>query len=222
MSIRLLLVDDRDEVRKEMRETIELVASGSSVELEIEDEFPFFSVEDYAPFIQEHDIHALLLDERLSEQMNRSTQQHVGYLGHDVLEKLRSALPDFPVYVVTTYPNDEDLVSNASEVEDIIDRIEFSKSVEKYVSRIQRAASRFLESRKDALDKLERLSLLAASGALDVKQEEELNSVRAFLSLPYEEGSSRTLSGVVEEARALAEKAEQLLEALQNSKVERK
>lgn len=214
MTIRLLIVDDREDVREGLRETISLAPEGGELEFELE--FPFDSVDDYAPYIVENEIDVLVLDERLSEQANRQSGRHVSYLGHDVLDGLRARLPDFPVYVVTTYPHDTDLVSNSSEVEDVIDRTDFNRSTEKYVSRIQRAASRYLQSKRVALGSLDRLSIKAARGELDESEEGELASVRAYLSLPYEQGSASSLSSLVEETRALASEAEMLLRELKD------
>jgi CheY-like chemotaxis protein len=208
--LKILIVDDREDVRTTLREIIEEnLPEGSTVA--VEDIFPFEDVKAYASHIREHDFAALLLDERLNELKNPVTGKHIPYFGHDVVGHLRAALPDFPVYVVTTWRTEQDLVAKEAEFEDVVERDVFQKTPHKYTSRIQRAATRFQEAMQQHLDTLNNLTLKAARGALTAEEQKLLSSARQVLGLPFAADSDLLVSDLIAEARNLASESEDLI-----------
>lgn len=210
--INILIVDDRADARTTLRETIELQAP-DDLKVAVSDTFPLELVDEYASYIREHDIAALLLDERLNEVSN-SEGRYSAYLGHDVVDRLRQALPEFPVYVVTTHNEDPVLAANAGDFEDVIERDTFQRSPLIYLARISRAAQRFQESMQQHLTALNDLTLKAANGALSGEEQKRLTAVRTALGLPFTADSDLVASDLIAEARALTDKSDALIQKI--------
>lgn len=209
--INILIVDDRKDARATLREAIE-VNVPADFNVAVSDMFPLEDVDDYEYYIRHNNIAALLLDERLTEESEDG--RHSTYLGHQVVEHLRRALPEFPVYVVTTHKTDDELVKQAADVEDIVERRTFHKEPLTYVSRIKRAAMRFQEAMQKRLDTLNELTMKAAGGALTADEQRQLNETRTALGLPYSASTDLMVSDLIAEARDLAAKSEELLKKI--------
>lgn len=213
--LRILVVDDRKDAREHVRELLEThLPKGADVE--VSDSFPLEDVEAYASYISEHDVAALLLDERLGEVGDPSTGLHIPYFGHDVIGFLRARLPDFPVYAVTTFKTDPDLTQKAPEFEDIIDRDEFQGKAQTYTSRIVRAAARFQDAMESHLQTLNTLTRKAAEGKLSPEEQTALEQTRAILGLPFTSGAELVASDLLVQARAVASESEALIEKLKS------
>ena len=214
--LKLLVVDDRKSAREHVRELLEThLPEGADVE--VSDSFPLDDVEAYASYIREHDVAALLIDERLGEVGDQSTGHHISYFGHDVIGYLRGRLPDFPVYVVTTFKTDHDLTQRAADFEDIIDRDEFQDKAQTYTSRIVRAAARFQDAMDAHLRALSALTMRAAEGKLSSEDQEKLEQTRAILGLPFTSGTELVASDLLAQSRAVALESEALIIKLKNS-----
>ncbi|MFJ3315934.1 hypothetical protein ACIPLR_11280 [Herbaspirillum huttiense] len=213
MTLRILIVDDREDVRETLREIIELNISGGDIS--VEDMFPLPSVADYPSYVRENDVAAIVLDERLNESRDPATGIHIDYFGHDVVDLLRRALPDFPIYVVTTFGKSVDLLAKEEKFEDVVERDEFMRKAELYSHRIQRAASRFRSSMQQSLVELNDLTLKAAEGKISPEEMERLTAVRQVLGLPFSGSADLLISDLVFEARSLAQESEDLLRLLQ-------
>lgn len=207
--INILIVDDREDARKTLRETIEISVPGD-FNLAVSDTFPFEDIDSYASYIREHDVAALLLDERLNEASD-ANGRHSTYLGHQVVEHLRQALPELPVYVVTTHKTDDELVKQAADVEDIVERRTFQKEPLMYLTRIRRAAMRFQETMQKRLVELNDLTMKAAHGELTAEEQTQLNETRTALGLPFSASADLMVSDLIAEARALATRSEDLI-----------
>lgn len=215
MTLKILIVDDRVDPRNTLRELIELHLPASA-DISVEATFPLGTANDYPSFIRENDIAALLLDERLNEVGDPDTGSHVPYMGHDVVSGLRACLPDFPVYVVTTYRSDADLVDKEDQFEDVVERTEFQRNPEKYTNRIQRAASRFQEAMRQQLEVLADLTSKAANGLLTQDEKGQLSAVRQMLGLPFTADEHFVMSDLIAKAKVLVAESELLLSKLED------
>lgn len=214
--LRILVIDDRKTAREHVRELLEThLPKGADVE--VSDSFPLDDVKAYASYIREHDIAALLLDERLGEVGDPSTGRKSTYLGHDVVGYLRARLPDFPVYAVTAFGADHDLTQQAADFEDIIDRNEFQNKVETYTSRILRAAARFQDAMSSHLQTLNALTLKAAEGKLSSEEQKKLGETRSVLGLPFTSDTELVASDLLARAREVAMEAEALINKLKSN-----
>lgn len=214
--LRILVVDDRKSAREHVRELLEThLPSGADVE--VSDAFPLDDVEAYASYIREHDVAALLLDERLGEVGDPVTGRKTDYLGHDVIGYLRTRLPDFPVYAVTTFKTDHDLTQKAADFEDIIDRTEFQDKAQTYTSRILRAAARFQDAMDSHLQTLNTLTLKATEGRLSQEEQKALEQTRSILGLPFTSGAELVASDLLAQARTVALESEALIQKLKSA-----
>ena len=215
--LKILIVDDRVDTREHLKELIELNLPDDA-EIAVEDTFPLQDLKDYPSYVREHNISALVLDERLNEDKNPELGTHADYYGHDVVDFLRSRLPDFPVYVVTTHATDQDLMVKESQFEDIVDRDKFQQSADIYTARIQRAASRFQDAMRQHLLNLNSLTLKAVTGTLSEADHKLLTSTREMLGLPFTADTDLVLSDLVAHARELSILSTELLKKLKEKK----
>jgi CheY-like chemotaxis protein len=213
--LNILVVDDRLENRKDVKELLELaVPEGASISVEAIP--PFEQIDEYAKYIGEHDIAALLLDERLNETAISPTQGIAGYFGHEVIAYVRAAFPDFPVYVVTTYKGDDSLVEQASQFEEIFDRSDFQKNIETYALRIWRASTRYQDSMQDQLKLMGELAMKAAEGNLTEPDQQKLTSTRALLGMPFLDKSPLLFSDFITQAQSISDDAIRLIEKIKS------
>ncbi len=213
--LKILVIDDRKNVREHICELLEThLPKGADVE--VSGAFPLNDVKSYASYIREHDIAALLLDERLGEVGDPITGRKSTYFGHDVVGHLRSRLPDFPVYAVTAFGADHELTQKAADFEDIIDRTDFQNKVQTYTSRILRAAARFQDAMNSHLENLSALTLKAAEGKLTSEEQKTLEQTRSVLGLPFTSDAELVASDLLANARAVAFEAEALINKLKS------
>lgn len=206
----ILLIDDDVDVRNDLKEAIELAApDGSKFEIDTEDPFP--DITSYSKYIREHDISALVLDERLYERPSKRTGKAVNYKGHDVIDTLRTALPDFPVFVVTTYADDESLQSKWGDFEAIIDRDLFRENADGYTKQVLRSAGRFQQAMQEQLSEMSELAATAATRPLKDDEAKRLAALRGLFGLPFADTDALLVSDLLEEAHQLAAEAKDLL-----------
>jgi FixJ family two-component response regulator len=173
----IAIVDDRLDHRTTLKRRLdsELIDDWNSIAIE-----PFAQVEDYPCWFTENDIGVLLLDERLNEQTVTCK-----YNGHELVEFLRSYMPTFPIFVITSYPDDEELRKKFKDVEAVIERKVFSKDAADYVPRIIRSAQKYFETFQDELAKLSDLARKVAQGIAGKEDFKELKAIQTKLGLSF-------------------------------------
>lgn len=193
----IAIVDDRPDLRNTLllRVQSNLPSEWAAIEAA-----PLATADEYAAWVRENDVAALVLDERLDEQTESATSAHVAYSGHEVLERLRAAHLDLPVFVVTSHVND-DFSSVEAAADGIFNRSDFQRDARTHVSRICRAAQRWLEGRAARLARVVELSSKAASGVLTPEETGELNALRESLAIQVHAAST----DVVYRSAALAD-----------------
>ena len=116
------VVDDRVDARSVAVDSLSLALPEV---WEVVPSDPLPSLSDYPSWIGANKLSVLIIDERLNEATT-SDEGAVNYFGHDLVKYLRKRMESFPLFVVTSYPDDEDLRLRFGDVEDIIDRKDFS------------------------------------------------------------------------------------------------
>lgn len=192
------LIDDRADHRSTLKRRLDLELSGDWQSIDNE---PLPRLEDYPSWITENEVCVLLLDERLHEQVA------VSYNGHDVANYLRKHLPTLPIFVITSYSPDEALLKSFKDVEDIIQREEFTKKADEYVSRFVRSAQRYLNTFQKELSDLSDKSAKIALGKATTQDIEEVKAIQEKIGLafPYDSLDNRS-----EWLNALEKKLEEL------------
>lgn len=206
----VLIIDDDEDVRSTLKELIELeLPEGADVNIQAESPLP--AIEEYSSYILENDIAVLILDERLNERPLPSTGKHAGYFGHDVISGIRASLPDFPVFVVTTYAGDDQLAGQSAEFEAIVDRDSFRENAGEHTKRILRAAARFHSSMQQQLLLMADLSVKALNSTLSQAERQHLAAARQLLGLPFAMSEDALMTDLVGQAQELADESRKLI-----------
>lgn len=184
----IVIIDDRKDHRETLKAIldVQLIEGWKSIDIN-----PLPTLEDYPSWIAENDISVILLDERLDEQIEAKTAD---YRGHDFVDFIRGGFPTLPIYVITSYPNDDDLKKRFRDVEEILPRSKFSERAEDYVPRIIRAGQKFLETYQKELAELSDKANKIAKGEATKEDIEKAKAIRlkigcAFPSATYSEHS---------------------------------
>ena len=134
----------------------------------------------YSEWLISNDVFVLVVDQVLNEQAVESVG-NVDYKGHEVIEAIRKTFPDYPVFIVTAHPSDEDLADHAGNAEDVITRNELTGDVRKYVARMVRAGQRFHAEHERRLAEMTDLATKIALGSASDDEKEELKKLQRSL-----------------------------------------
>lgn len=189
----LAIVDDRAPQRQTVRRRVEPFVGPH---LKVIDSPPLDEVSDYPAWIVEHDVIALVVDERLSEQCR------VAYSGHDVAVALRRSNLDLPIMVLTAYQPVAELKAKAATVEAVVQRREFNQDPQLYIDRIVRAGKRYSRERTRALVELGELARKIALGTAARTEQERARALQLELHLSVELTTVATRADWVSEVEA--------------------
>lgn len=211
----LLIIDDRVELRNNVVDLITISLPEDST-WQVIGKHPLPDMNDYSPMILEEDIAVLLVDERLHEQNEEATGLAVAYNGHDLIAFLRERLPDFPIFAITAFPDEQPLQAKAPDVEDIIVRGDFAKMPEKYVQRMIRSGQRFADALQSELAVLAKLAENAARGQGSKQEDERMQSIRTKHSLAFPQADPHYINELIPNAEKLINEATNLLKEIRS------
>ncbi len=179
----IAIVDDRIDFRTTLKRKIELSLKKLNQSIwSVIDIDPFVDMDDYVVWIKDNDIAILILDEKLQEVASGSK---VNYSGSLLIEKIRESLKEFPVFAITSYPNEPDLQNKFPLFDEILERDTFYNKCDEYVSRFLRAGQRFLTTHYTQLKQISDLSQKVASGTATNEEKGLLASLQTLMGLPY-------------------------------------
>ena len=182
----IAIIDDNIDQSGTLKKTLDHYLQKFGTSLTVIAQFPFQKIEDYFAFIDENEVCVLILDERLNDQSSPESGP-VNYKGNELVVELRKRLKDFPIFMVTTYVPDDDLIAKFNQFEYIITREEITEDEEggyKYVPIIIRSAQRYLDLNNKELSEYNELTKLVASGKKDPHLIERLTALQVKLELP--------------------------------------
>lgn len=211
------IIDDRADFRTTLKRRIGLSLKKQNIAWDILDIYPFADLQDYVVWIKEFDIVLLIVDERLQEGNHEAL--NVNYNGSKLIEFIREVLPEFPVFAITSYPNDEDLQSQFPLFDEILSRDEFFKKPDDYAMRFVRAAQRYLGVYSKQLIRISEISELIATGKAESKDIDELKLLQQYLNTPFanysfanKEEWLKNYEGKLEELSELSKKIQKFIE----------
>lgn len=175
------VVDDRRKLRRTLVRRLSTVLPNDWESLDVD---PLAELGDYPSWITENEIAALILDERLHEQAEDVASQ-VTYSGHDLVDFLRARFATMPIFVVTSYPNDDSLRRRFKDVEAIIGRDEFVRDAGEWVPRITRSSQKYFETIQEQLSELADVSLKIATGNATQEDEDKAKALQSSLQTPF-------------------------------------
>jgi CheY-like chemotaxis protein len=168
------IVDDRRVLRTTLRRTLSAVLPDEWDSIDSE---PLPELNLYPSWITENEISALIVDERLHEQA-ADVEGHVTYSGHDLVDFLRERFPTIPIFIVTSYIEDDPLKSRFKDVEGIFPRGLFVTEAENYVPIILRASQRFIETYQRELSELSEIAMKIAKGEATQEDQERGRAIQ--------------------------------------------
>ncbi len=186
----IAIIDDNLEMSGSLQTILKQHLENLEIDWDVITLFPFSDLNKYFEFIESNEIYALILDEKLNTRSNDDNTP-VDYLGSQLVSVLRKRLKDFPIFSITTYPNEDELKDNESEFEFILPREDFANEGSKYVPIIVRAANRYLDSNQRELLEFCNLAKEIAGGNADLEKKERLEILQLKLELPYDGFSER-------------------------------
>jgi DNA-binding NarL/FixJ family response regulator len=157
------------------------------------------SAKGYPQWLMDEEVQVLIADQVLNEQAAEEGSQAVDYKAHQVIAAIRQALPSFPIYVVTSYPDDAELANHLGDAEGVMTRRELAENPKAYVSRMVRAGTKFAEDHQKDLAQLTELAKKAASGTATDADTERLRALQALIGLSADatqEGRGEALEAV--------------------------
>jgi CheY-like chemotaxis protein len=140
----------------------------------------------YSEWLQKNGVSILILDQLLNEQ-EQDSELPVTYKGDEVIKHIRNATPDFPIIVVTSNLDDEDLQNAFGAADDIVDRTELLEKIDKYIPRFERIASIYSSRNAEQLARLAELAEKAATGLASQEDMTQLKAIQHTLALPCTE-----------------------------------
>jgi DNA-binding NarL/FixJ family response regulator len=165
------------------------------------------SVNEYPNWLIDKDVQVLLADQVLNEQAAEVGSQAVDYKAHEVIEEIRRTLPNFPVYIITSFPDDADLLRHSGDADDVLTRRELSRKPKVFVARMVRAGTKFAEDHQKDLDTLGELSKKVAAGTDTATDRKKLRALQTFIGLGVERPSDKTRAELL---RSLETKLDEL------------
>lgn len=182
----IAIIDDNPELSGTLKKTLEHHLKKFGSNLTVISQFPFAKIPQYFDFIIENDVCLLILDERLNDQATPEGSP-VDYKGNQLVTLLRKQLKDFPILMITTFSNEEDVLEKESEFEYLLNRDDITENQETanlYIPRIIRSAQRFLESNSKELCEYNELTQKVAAGEKDPEIIQRLEALQVKLELP--------------------------------------
>jgi hypothetical protein len=131
----------------------------------------------------QNDVRVLLVDQVLGDQPPPG-EPALEYKGHGVVESIRKVLPNFPVYVFTSYQDDSDLPDHLADAEYVIPRENLRQEIDIWVPRMVRSGQRFHEEHERQLQTITALAAKVATGSASNDEKEELNRLQIAMGTP--------------------------------------
>jgi CheY-like chemotaxis protein len=217
------IVDDRRTLRRTLVRKLSTVLPTG---WDSADADPLIELSDYPSWLTENDVTALILDERLHEQAE-DVESQVTYSGHDLVDYLRQRFTTLPIFVVTSYPEDESLKRRFKDVEAIIGRADFVRDADKWAPRITRASQKYFETVQAQLSELADVSLKIATGEATKDDQDRAKAIQSNLQAPFvvEQIGSKSdwlnqLEGKLSELDALKGEIDEYLSNLKDNEMD--
>lgn len=158
----------------------------------VEEVDPLEDLHAYSAFLIEREAAVLVIDQRLNEQRIGGSDP-VAYSGADVVELLRTRMPDFPIFMISAALDSES--ERIEEVDPLVESFAQKADVERnpgaFVERMVRAGQRFAEAHRAQLSRLSELATSVATGQSTQSEIAEMKAIQEALSIPFSDELSR-------------------------------
>lgn len=212
----MCVIDDRPRARKIIATGIKLKLKGTN--WDVMHASPLHSFDDYPSWLAEHEISVLIVDEKLNESYDSAVPggSAVSYEGHQLVDFLRKRMPSFPIFILTSYPK---TVPNKTkgDVEDIIERDDFTKYPENYAPRFARASQRYLESVEQELAQISSFAEKIALGEkVSQSEQQKVQAIREKINLSFSLDGNQGIQSWVQGYEQMLNNLQELKQRLDN------
>lgn len=214
------IIDDREDSRKNLVASFDLYLEAHNIsQWEIIDTPPKTDIEEYITWINQHKICSLIMDEKLAE--GSSEGNIVSYEGHDLVVFFRQRFPTLPIFIITSYPEDEPINEKFKDVESIIARVDFSRNSDNYVPRILRSSQKYLETFQEEFVILSDVATKIAIGQeVSLEEEAKAKAIQQKMEIAFDLDKIQTrqewlgdFENLINEMKELKSQMEQYLES---------
>lgn len=202
----IALVDDNSNMRDTVAKNLRLFIPD---QWEVVAEPPLERPSEYPPWLIRHDIAVLLIDWRLNDSRSE-TRRAVDYEGDAIVDVIRQTRPNFPIFVITAYPKNENLILRLKDLEYQMKRDELSENPEVYVERMIRAGMRYWKDHQADLALMSDLAGKVACSTASANEIEELKALQTGLGLSFRAEESVDQAELLAEADAFRQKVDGL------------
>lgn len=179
------IIDDNSEQRDSFKDAIEIyLHKNKRGGVEVIDIEPLPNIDDYINWINQNDIVALIIDEKLAEQPLIATGLSCGYEGHEMAQNLRSRSSIIPIHVVTSSKINEDLTQNRELFENILSRKDFLNERDKYAEIFIRSGQRFFEENQKLFERIAEISKKIVKNDASNEEIKELEGIQEYIQTP--------------------------------------
>lgn len=179
------VIDDREEVRDAVKARLDraLAREGAGDEWEVVVTPPLPSIGLYAPWVTEHEVAVLLVDQRLNEEFPTP------YSGHDIVDRLRPRKFDLPIFYLTEV--NDPVLEEDQRVSAVIARRDLTTDIDatqEWLRVFMREGLRYEQGVARALARLSEISEMTVMGTANEEELKEAAAIRQELLLPFEGG----------------------------------
>jgi len=159
---------------------------------------------DILEWLDQNDATVLVADWRLNE--GAKDKRVVNYEANRLIETIRARRPSFPIYLVTSYPNDAE--PHGQNVESIYARNVFVNDIQSLLPRMMRAGLRRHEEQREVIQRVDVLARKAALGKASAKDKTDLVDLQGYVQTDLR--NLLTLDEVLGEFETIQQKADKL------------
>lgn len=182
----IAIIDDNVDLSGTLKKTLSHYLKKFGSSFTVITQQPFHDISLYFDFVTENEICLLVLDERLNDKPSLDGKP-VHYLGNQLVLELRKQLKDFPIVMITTFSDEDDVRARESQFEYMLKRDDITDDetvANLYIPRIIRAAQRYLDSNNKELTEYNDLTKKIAAGETSEELLERLEALQVKLELP--------------------------------------
>jgi hypothetical protein len=183
--------NDRDTVTKVVASTLKAMKQDADGWGVISDAPPS-DQHDIVAWLDENDAMVLVTDWKLNE--GSKNNRIVDYEADKLIKEVRAKRPTFPIYVITGF--EKEARAYLKDVEGVLSRNDFTKTVGSVVPQMVRAGRRRYEEHRTLFRRMDVTARRVASGKATAKEKKELESLQGFFQaeLPVVVGLDSVLS----------------------------
>jgi len=182
----IAIIDDNVDLSGTLKKTILHYLKKFGSDFTVITQQPFHDIGLYFDYVKDNEICLLILDERLNDKPSLDGVP-VDYLGNQLVLELRKQLKDFPIIMITTFADEDELLEKESEFEYMLKRDDITDDenvANLYIPRIIRAGQRYLDSNNKELTEYNELTKKIAAGEISKESIDRLEALQVKLELP--------------------------------------